>query len=182
MAPTSHSRPCFDCDALIDYHRRDIPHCDCGSATWPCEEAAEASAPALALAPAPAPPPPPRALPPCGHRRCSDDECYKLSSEEIDPTNEDLVLGKKLVDEGWLSTSARYRTIGRWRNHPPKIVEMLLPEYRDSPFGRYFIARYGEWYGPSLRNGTPEFEAFIERKELTLPQFRGFKKAGGRCS
>lgn len=163
---TSHDRPCFDCDELIDFHREGKSHCECGSMTWPCEVAAAKKT----------------GLPPCGHRRCADDECYKLPPEEVDPTDADLVRGKQLVDDGWLSTSTRHRTLARWKNQPPKVEDMLLPEYRDSPFGRCFIARYGEWYGPSLRDNKPEFEPFIERMTLTLPQFRGFKKAGGKCS
>lgn len=169
---TRHDSPCFDCDDLIAMHRAGIPHCACGSPTWPCASPARYTTTNEAKF----------GPPPCGHRRCSPDECYKLPPEEVDPTPADITLGEQLVAEGWMSTSTRHRTIARWKNQPPKIEDMLLPEYRDSPFGRRFIARYGEWYGPSLRDSNPEFEPFIERRKLTLPQFRAFKKAGGRIS
>ena len=154
---------CLDCDALIDLHREGRTHCDCGG-EWPCLKARK------------------KPRPSCGHPRCAPDECYAYPPEMVNPTEADLAFGKKLVEDGWRSVSTKHRRVARWKTPPPTIQDMIKPEFLDTPFGRHAVRYYHQ---PSLRLMMPddqaaEFEDLVECMTLTLPQFRAFKKAGGK--
>ncbi|MGN6103989.1 MAG: hypothetical protein ACTHU0_02695 [Kofleriaceae bacterium] len=113
---------------------------------------------------------------PCTHRRCPYDRCHALTPEELEPSADDTALGEQLVAEGWISTSTKYRHLIRWRLLPPKFEDLIRPEQ----MGSYFIEQVREAYNArigrewALRMAP---DALVERRTLTLRQFRAFKRA-----
>ena len=65
---------------------------------------------------------------PCSHRACQGDPdgCRMLTATELEPDEDDRELGRRLVAEGWIQTSAKYRMIVRWKpdKHPPPVADL----------------------------------------------------------
>lgn len=104
----------------------------------------------------------------------------QLTDEELQPTDEQLDLGRRLVAEGWLSTSNKYRHIRRWAGNPRAEIRALIsPELRNSPAARWILAQINERQ-PWLRTDDRYFP--VEERVLTVREYRAFRLAGGQSA
>ena len=115
----------------------------------------------------------------CNHKRCAGGLCKMLTPEEIEPSTDDIELGRRLVAEGWRSVSTKYRRVRRWVRVAPPLLEVLSPEWREHPVFKTAAKRvdYSRKYG--LREdveGSPD----VETLELTIKEWRAFKHSGGQ--
>lgn len=121
----------------------------------------------------------------CDHPRCDGGPCKQWAPEEFEPSQADLELGKKLVDEGWKAASSKYRRIVRWKEPPPGIHHMVNPELRDTYWGRLAFTILGRQLGircehelqnESQRTHREVNSGLVEERILTLKEFMAFKK------
>jgi hypothetical protein len=110
-----------------------------------------------------------------------------LSPEEIEPDAADVELGKRLVAEGWKSISTKYRRVARWVREAPPLLEIVDPVWRSHPaiLAAAKACDYARNWG--LRDaGNPfvqkEQSPDVETRELTIRQWRAFKRAGGQIA
>lgn len=109
-----------------------------------------------------------------------------LTPEELAPGPADLELGVRLVAEGWRSVSTKSRAIARWTPgfEPPTGLEMVRPALHDTVHGKAAIEMW-ERHGRTtsrLRDAFQDQTGTLERRELTVRQWQGFKKAGGKTA
>lgn len=119
----------------------------------------------------------------CNHRKCPPGECIAYNDATLQITEADEAKARELVAAGWWSTSAKYRTIARWKERVPAIEELILPEMLDTFHGRRLaevIRKHEKWRMDVPRFG-PEFAEHCEEAVLSPSLFRAFKKAGGEC-
>lgn len=102
----------------------------------------------------------------------------RLTAEELQPTDDDLAEAKRLVEEGWKSTSNKYRMVRRWHPNILDLEDLIHPEMVETAEAQWWL-KYA--HGPSLRmadvQGLP-----IEEKTLTVRVFNAFKKLGGEMA
>jgi hypothetical protein len=115
---------------------------------------------------------------PCNHRECLSwgEGCRMLTDEELTPTDEDMAFARRLIAEGYLQTSGKYRHVMGPQPKVPSIKELIKPEMLDTPAGRE-LAKIWEDHLPHflqtlVRNGA-------QTVELTVKQFRAYKSLGG---
>lgn len=97
---------------------------------------------------------------------------------DIELTDEDLVLARELIEQGYLSTSNKYRQVSRLRT-PLTGKDIVRPELHDTLAGRTLIERWDRALSRDvLRGHDPE----VEHRELTIGQFRAFKQLGGQTA
>jgi len=73
----------------------------------------------------------------CNHPNCEGGPCKSLTREELTPTPADIELGDRLVAEGWIQTSSKYRHVRRWaKPGAPRAIDLITPEHRDTAWGR----------------------------------------------
>lgn len=122
---------------------------------------------------------------PCNHRRCAGGPCKQWADEEFTPEPADCEMAKKLVEEGWMSVSSKYRRIVRWTEPPPDIIHMINPEIRDTYWGRLALSvlsqRLGvrcehELHHEHSRMHRPVNSGLVEVRTLSLKEFVAFKK------
>lgn len=116
---------------------------------------------------------------PCEHPRCQGNAtgCKMLTDEEMRPGPEDEELGRRLVADGWLSTSTKFRRVGRvLPGHSAE--DLLRPEVLDTPAGRHFA----DLWRRELRFVVRSSEPFVEHLELTFKQYAAFRAAGGQTA
>ena len=91
------------------------------------------------------------------------------------PDPEDLAFGQKLVSDGWLSTSNKFRSVAR-HVAVPTGKDLVRPELHDTEAGRQMILLWDRtWRNLALRCGHEG----VARQELTVKQYRAFRLAGG---
>lgn len=126
----------------------------------------------------------PRVGGPCDHFSCLrlGQGCRAYADAALQPSDEDLEFGRRLVLEGWWSTSRRYCTIARWKEPVPTHaqIEEALTALAGAFQGHRLaeILRKHELYKiehRATRDGDQE-EAVI-----TPTQMLAFKRAGGEC-
>jgi hypothetical protein len=123
----------------------------------------------------------------CTHRRCPPGNCLAYTEATVTPTPADEEVAKHLVAEGWWSTSAKYRTIRRWKEKPPTVEELIRPELLNTFHGKRLAAalrphikyNYGSYMDPETRAPYPD--DLFEDAQLSPSLFRAFKAAGGDC-
>lgn len=119
----------------------------------------------------------------CNHRRCDLGPCRQLTDEELTPTDEDLVVAGQLVMDGWLSVSTKYRTVALATAEVPTVQQIISPEYLDTSFGKD-LAEY--WHRHRINmlrtHAFQEDSPLVVSKELTLREWKAFKKLGGRSA
>jgi hypothetical protein len=102
----------------------------------------------------------------------------QLTAEEIEPTEEQLELGRRLVRGGWKSTSNKYRTLRRWAGDPHAEIRALIrPELMETPAARWVLAQIND-HQPWLRTINERFFP-VEECTLTVREYRAFRLAGG---
>lgn len=146
----------------------------------------------------------------CDHPNCGYGPCKALTPEELTPSNEDVELAERLIAEGWIQTSAKYRHIRRWKPPgPPPAEALLAPEFHDTAWGRRALKKLAElgwslssefaaWdvtlypHGDAPRKAPPgevgcyalhesvEPNPLIEERTLTVTQFKAYKAAQRR--
>jgi hypothetical protein len=82
---------------------------------------------------------------PCSHPNCDGGPCKALTVAELTPTDADRVLAERLIDEGWIQTSAKHRHVRRWLPGVPSTNELIAPECRDTPWGRRAMLAIERW-------------------------------------
>ena len=120
----------------------------------------------------------------CTHKRCAGDECRQLTPEQLAPGPGDLELAQQLVDDEWRSISTRYRRVARLVNCP-EAEDVIRPEYHDHPAAKELISqwRFHKWHLLRLlASGNEGAREYAEVRELTIKQFRAFKKLGGQMA
>lgn len=111
----------------------------------------------------------------CKHPRCGGGPCRSLTKEALTPTDADLEFGRKLVAEGWIQTSRRYRCIARVKPEFASAESLLRPEVADTAAGKILI----EAWSKQRRWVMDRHGDLVETQELTVRQFAGFRAAGG---
>jgi hypothetical protein len=97
-----------------------------------------------------------------------------------DISADDLDLAKTLVAEGWYSVSNKYRRVARWSEPLPKVEDLIRPEMLHAPHVDRIIELWNKRWRPELDlRGT---HPLIEERELTEPQYRAFRLAGGQSA
>lgn len=122
---------------------------------------------------------------------------------DIFPTAEDHAVAEKLHAEGWIQVSAKYRIIRRWAAAPPVAHSLIVPEMRDTAWGRRMAAAFKRWcasesalhrehaawdttlYGeqdaprrtdaPGLLHPDVKPNPLIEERTLTIGEFKALK-------
>lgn len=135
----------------------------------------------------------------CNHRGCPEGDCQMLTPEELEPGAEDLELAARLVEEGYLSISRKYRMVARLTDKVPTAKDIIRPEMLDTPIGRemakwweghqcYLLRMVASGAGgdgcmtlPHTRERISIVD-LVEVRELTIKQFRAFKKLGGESA
>jgi hypothetical protein len=121
----------------------------------------------------------------CDHPNCYGEPCKQWADEEFQPGPDDLELAKKLVDDGWMSVSSKYRRIVRWKEPPPDTLHLVNPELRNTYWGRLAFALLGRHLGVRMehelqheahRMHRPVNSGLVEERTLTLKEFMAFKK------
>ncbi len=110
----------------------------------------------------------------CTHPNCYGEPCKMLTPAELEPSPEDIALAQQLLDEGWLQTSAKYRTVARLPADFPKAINVIRPEWIGTEHG----VKFTHWWNSHRRMAHRSQEAIT--RELTVKQFRAFKKLGGQ--
>lgn len=106
-------------------------------------------------------------------------KCGKLDDDELEPTDEDLKYAKELIDQGWQSTSNRYRNVARFIEPIPDIRDMVSAEVLATYHGRRLADAWKRaWHSSDLRLGGEG----VEQRTLTVKQFRAFKRLGGKVA
>ena len=114
----------------------------------------------------------------------------QLTAEEIEPTDEDVLFARKLVCEGWHSTSGKFRRIARFKlpaeligkvdlldDGLPRGKHMLHPDLAGTALGAYFIRLWNDRrHTLELRGNESDL---VEKMELTVRQWVAFKRNGG---
>jgi hypothetical protein len=101
---------------------------------------------------------------------------------EYDAIDEDIkkeelldLMAKKLVAEGWLSTSNKWRYVSRFK-HKMTGKDLVSPELWDTDEGKLVIDMWDRsWSNHCLRMGGEN----VETLELTTQQYKAFKRNGG---
>lgn len=116
---------------------------------------------------------------PCNHQSCADygEGCRQLTDEELEPDEDDVAFAQRLIDEGYLQTSAKYRNVCKpsEADTPPSIDQIIRPEMLDTPAGKT-LAMLWEDHLPHFLRSSVSFQHGIT---LTVKQFRAYKKLGG---
>jgi len=82
-----------------------------------------------------------------------------------------------MVDEGWLSISGKYRTVALATENMPSPIDMIAPEYLNTEFGKS-LAEY--WISHRrLLLRTCDDEVLVTKQDLTVREWKAFKKMGG---
>lgn len=107
-----------------------------------------------------------------------------LTPEELEPSEEDMRLGERLVAEGWKSTSSKFRHIARFRIAPPNIEELMKPDALHTYHGRRLKKLWEQhrsdgWW---LRMGPDQGDDGVEKMVLTVKEYRAFRLAGGQTA
>jgi len=110
----------------------------------------------------------------CDHRNCDGGPCKMLTPDELEPEEEDLIDAAHWIAEGWHSTSVKYRNISKFKEPVPKIEDMVSPEVLATFHGRRLKDRWERNHSSDLRSCEG-----IDNLELTVKQYKAFKKLGG---
>lgn len=110
----------------------------------------------------------------CTHRKCGGKPCRMLTPEELKPSDGDLIFAQELIDDGWLSTSAKFHLVGKLPANFPTAQQMMAPNMRGTEHAREFM----EWWDHHRRWCVRCHGTALEKK-LTTRQFRAFKVLGG---
>lgn len=101
--------------------------------------------------------------------------CYSCSApEKLIASEEDKALARRLLDEGYLSTSNKYRTVSR-ANVPP--FEQAITFSADVP--RWMVEQMKHSYESWERWGA---RVHGEHVVLTAAQFLEFRRIGGQSA
>lgn len=103
----------------------------------------------------------------------------QLTAEEIEPSAEDLAEGRRLVAEGWRSVSNKFRILRRFKPGVPSAREMILPEWRNTPFGKELENLWRDNERFWLRT---EHLQVTEEMTCTVRIYRAFRLAGGESA
>lgn len=120
---------------------------------------------------------------PCDHRACLDHGagCRMLTDDELTPGPEDLALARRLLDEGYVQTSSRYRLVVGPLSLVPPAADLIRPEALDTPAGRLMASDWDRNRGGRLRDLLlhqllPE----SAQTALTVKQFAAWKQLRGQ--
>lgn len=109
----------------------------------------------------------------CRHPNCDGGPCKALTPEELTPTEEDRALAERLVSEGWIQVSAKYRHLRRWKTPPPTLDEMIRPEHQNSYFAKRIKERFAFMYDDLELRCAPD--DLVEERTLSPREFKAFK-------
>lgn len=112
----------------------------------------------------------------CNHPNCEGGPCKALTDEELTPTSDDRTLAERLVAEGWMQVSAKYRHVRRWKVAPPTPEQLINPEYHNTYFGQQAM-RHVRFDEMELRCAP---DHVVETRTLTVREFRAFKELKNR--
>lgn len=120
----------------------------------------------------------------CDHRNCDGGPCKQLTDEELEPAEKDIATAQALIDEGWLSVSTRHRLVAKATDAMPTAEQLIRPEMFPTEFGGKLAEMWHYERIHLLRmlasgNTVGKDRGLVESKELTLREFRAFKKLGG---
>lgn len=123
----------------------------------------------------------------CNHRKCrgSEEGCRAYSEETLRISPADEERARQLVAEGWWSTSAKSRTIARWKEPLPTIEDLFRPEALATFHGQrlaHFCRQHLMYhqYGAYVHNHAAD--EHHEHATLSPSLFKAFKAAGGDCA
>ena len=109
----------------------------------------------------------------CDHPNCEGLPCRALTDDELTPREEDDALARKLVSEGWIQVSAKYRMIRRWKNPPPPPEDLVNPAWHDTFFGRRAINILRHIGDENALRCAPD--DMVEKRELSIREFKAYK-------
>jgi hypothetical protein len=100
-----------------------------------------------------------------------------LTPEELEPTADDYLLADRLLADGWMQTSFKYRSLAKWKNPPPTIKDMVKDQYQGTWWGTRLSERegFGSTFEMSL---APEY--MVERRSLTVREFKAYRELMNR--
>lgn len=123
----------------------------------------------------------------CGHRKCLvlGVTCRAYSEATLAITDADERKARELIADGWWSTSAKRRTIARWKERPPTVEELFRSEMLAAFHGKRLaevIRKHerGHW-DVSFADGKPYPDELFERARLSPSLYRACKAAGMDC-
>lgn len=100
--------------------------------------------------------------------------CWSCSHpENLMPTPEHMAEARRLVAEGWLSTSNRYRHLSRYKW--PKLDEVIQPQWKDTILEQELRAFMESHHSYMVR-------VHGEHLEVSPQVFYAFKSIGGRSA
>ena len=116
----------------------------------------------------------------CDHPNCCGQPCKQLTDEELEPTPEDTLLAMELINGGWMSVSTKHRRLAKLKPSWPLAEELIRPEMADTKAGGQ-LAELWHWNRLHMlrRFASGKDSEYVEVKELTLKQFRAFKRMNG---
>lgn len=101
-----------------------------------------------------------------------------LTDEELSPGAEDITFAQKLIDEGWLQASAKYRHVIGPFPSVPGAADLIRPEVLNTPIGKRLADLW--------ERDMPYYVRFhlVDKKDLqeltlSVKQFKAYKKLGG---
>ncbi len=106
--------------------------------------------------------------------------CWGCSHpERLAPKPGDEDLARKLIAEGWLSTSNKYSTVAR-STVPPASEAIIFSADVPAWLRGEVLEAYVRATRSGLRLGNGRDG--VEHMQLTVAQFRAFKRLGGGCA
>lgn len=118
----------------------------------------------------------------CDHRNCPPGNCLAYTPESMEPDEWQLDWAKAAIANGWISISTKRRLIARLITPWPGL-DMIDPAWRDHPYGKMVADRVAGIRLEILQriaSGGADPHHLVETQELSLVDWRAFKKAGGQ--
>ena len=109
----------------------------------------------------------------CNHKRYDGLPCKQLTDEELEPTEEDLRFASELIANGWRSVSNKFRTVANLPGDFPVAYQIVEAVYINTDHGDALMNLWNEHRRSALRTNA------AINKDLTVKQWRAFKKMGG---
>jgi hypothetical protein len=113
---------------------------------------------------------------PCYHKACGYGSCKQLTEEELTPELADTETAQRLIAEGWITTSNKYRHARRWKVPPPTLEDIVRPEYH----GTYFAERLRRFFDMNDLELRVAPSDMVEERTLSVRELRAYKAIKNR--
>jgi len=115
---------------------------------------------------------------PCDHRKCQGDPkgCRMYRAEDVDPDEEAYAFARRLLAEGWVSVSTKYRHMRRWKSPPPRAHDILTDEALASSWGSMAMEALRRCFGTETElRQEPSGSPLIEECEISIKQHAAYR-------